>query len=58
MALSAMAKIWRNRIEAGTQIYSDCPAKYRPDVLTYMRQDVTDGLITAEEFKTLTGEDV
>ena len=53
-----MAKIWRNRIEAGDQLYSNCPAKYKPGVLTYMRQDVTDGLITAEEFKTLTGEDV
>lgn len=52
-----MAKIWRNRIEAGDQLYSNCPAKYRPDVLTYMRQDVTDGLITAAQYKELTGED-
>lgn len=54
---SAMAKIWRNRIEAGTQLYSNCPAKYQTDVLAYMREDVVNLTLTAQEFKELTGID-
>lgn len=52
----AIAKIWRNRIEAGTQQFSDCPARYKAQVLTLMRQDVVDGIITAEQFEELTGQ--
>ena len=51
----AIAKIWRNRIEAGTKKFEDCPAKYQKDVLKLMRQDVVDGVITAEQFEELTG---
>lgn len=50
-----MAKIWRNRIEAGDQQFEDCPARYKPQVLALMRQDVADGIITAERFEELTG---
>ena len=50
-----MAKIWRNRIEAGDQLFSHCPEKYRSQVLTLMRQDVVDGKISAERFEDLTG---
>ncbi len=50
-----MAKIWRNRIEAGDQLFSHCPQRYRAQVLVLMRQDVVDGIITAEEFENLTG---
>ena len=52
----AIAKIWRNRIEAGTQSFDNCPEKYKADVLTLMRQDVASGKITAEQFEELTGE--
>ncbi len=52
----AIAKIWRNRIEAGTQQFSDCPLRYQAQVLTLMRQDVVDGIITAEQFEELTGQ--
>lgn len=55
MVISAMAKVWKNRIEAGTQKFDNCPQRYREDVLTLMRQDVEDGVITAEQFKELTG---
>lgn len=55
--MEAIARIWRNRIEAGTQEFDRCPSKYRPLVLSLMRQDVADGVITADEFKELTGED-
>lgn len=51
----AIAKIWRNRIEAGTKKFADCPVKYQKDVLKLMRQDVVDGIITAEQFENLTG---
>ena len=50
-----MAKIWRNRIEAGDQLFSHCPAKYRTQVLALMTQDVADGIISAERFEDLTG---
>ena len=50
-----MAKIWRNRIEAGTQVFADCPDRYKEDVLALMRVDVEDGVITAGEFVELTG---
>lgn len=52
----AIAKIWRNRIEAGTQSFEDCPEKYKAMVLQLMREDVAIGKITAEEFEELTGE--
>lgn len=48
-----MAKIWRNRIEARTQVFSDCPEKYKKDVLKLMQQDVENGVITQEEYDKL-----
>lgn len=51
-----MAKIWRNRIEAGDQLFKDCPDRYKEQVLELMRQDVVDGVITKEQFEELTGE--
>ena len=51
-----MANIWRNRIWAGTKTYAQCPARYKADVIALMREDVADGLHTAEEFEELTGE--
>ena len=51
-----MAKIWRNRIIAGDQQFSDCPARYRTQVLTLLRADVENGVITAEQFEDLTGQ--
>lgn len=53
----AMAKTWRNRIIAGTQIFSKCPERYRSDVLVLLQEDVTSGKITAEKYNELTGED-
>lgn len=51
-----MAKIWRNRIIAGDQQFSDCPARYRTQVLALLRADVENGVITAEQFEELTGQ--
>lgn len=50
-----MAKIWRNRIEAGDKTFADCPTRYQKDVLALMKQDVVDGIITPERFEELTG---
>ena len=65
-----MAKIWRNRIEAGTQMLSHCPQKYRADVIALiqadlesgafteaqLRQLVVSGMMTLEEYEEITGE--
>ena len=53
----SMAKIWRNRLIAGTQKFEDCPARYKGEVVALLRQDVADGTITAERFKEITGMD-
>lgn len=50
-----MAKIWRNRIEAGDQLFENCPERYKQQVVALMRQDVKNGIITAEQFTELTG---
>lgn len=66
-----MAKIWRNRIEAGTKMLSHCPVKYRDDVIALIREDiengdytidklkklVEDGMMAEEEYAEITGED-
>ena len=51
-----IAKVWRNRIEAGDQLFENCPQMYKAQVLALMRQDVVDGIITAEQFEELTGQ--
>lgn len=53
----AMAKIWKNRIVAGTQIFTDCPDRYKDKVIELLQQDVKDEKITAERYKELTGLD-
>ena len=52
-----MAKIWRNRIEAGTQFFSACPEKYKKDVLKLLQEDVKNNVITPERYKEISGED-
>ena len=51
-----MAKIWRNRLEAGTQVWADCPAKYRDAVKALLRADVESGKITTERYREIVGE--
>ena len=50
-----MAKIWRNRIEAGDQLFQDCPDRYKADVLRLMQEDVRNNVITKERYEELTG---
>lgn len=66
-----MAKIWRNRIEAGTQRLDHCPQKYRNDVIRLIRKDiengaftkaqlaelVEDGMMSPEEYEEITGDE-
>ena len=67
-----MIKIWRNRIEAGTQMLSQCPRKYREGVIELIREDlldgsftdadlrklVDDGMMTEEEYNEITQRDI
>ena len=50
-----MPKIWRNRIIAGDKTYAECPARYKNQVLALLREDVANGVISAEQFEELTG---
>jgi hypothetical protein len=51
-----MNRIWANRLEAGTQKWSDCPASRKTAVDAILRQDVEDGRITAERYTEITGK--
>lgn len=48
-----MAKIWRNRIEAGTQKLSDCPQRYRADVIALIQADLESGAFTENDLQHL-----
>lgn len=51
-----MAKIWHKRILAGTQIFDDCPLKYKADVKAMFIEDVQNGVISAEQYEEIIGE--
>jgi hypothetical protein len=51
-----MAKIWRNRLIDGTQKYSDCPEKYKAQVLALLRADVESGVISEERYLQIISE--
>ena len=54
----AVAKIWRNRLiaEPPTQKFEDCPTKYQPMVISLLKEDVQNGVITAEKYEEITGQ--
>lgn len=52
-----MAKIWRNRLEAGTQVWADCPERYKSAVKALLKTDVESEKITAERYREITGEE-
>lgn len=52
-----MAKIWANRLIAGTKVWEQVPASRRDSVLAELRSRVENGEITAERFNDITGED-
>lgn len=45
-----IAKIWRNRIIAGDQNLSGCPKKYKDAVISLLKEDVKNEVITQEEY--------
>ncbi len=48
-----MVKIWRNRIEAGTQKLANCPSRYRAGVVEMIQADLEEGTITKDDLKKL-----
>lgn len=53
-----MAKIWRNRIEAGTKKLSNCPVKYRADVIALIQEDIANGAFTTDQLRQLVEMDM
>lgn len=51
-----MAKIWHNRILAGTRTYGEVPMTWKGEVRALFRLDVLNGLITTQEYERYTGE--
>ena len=53
-----MARIWANRLEAGTQKWKDCPIERREAVKETMKQDVETGRggMTEARYAEITGE--
>ncbi len=50
-----MAIIWKNRIINGDQFFSDCPIRYRSEVIKLLRNDVILGEISIEDYVKITG---
>lgn len=53
-----IARIWANRLEAGTKKWSEVPETRKDDVKTILHSDVETGHngMTAERYETITGE--
>lgn len=51
-----MAKIWANRLIAGTKTWGQVPDSRIESVLAELRSRVEKGEITAEKFEEITGE--
>lgn len=49
--------IWANRLIAGTKTWAEMPASRRVGVKRELAKRVTEGEITAEDYKNITGED-
>lgn len=49
--------IWANRLVAGTKTWAEMPASRRAGVKRELAKRVTEGEITADDYKNITGED-
>lgn len=56
MAIKAIAYSYWRRIKDGARTFDSVPALVREDVRTLARQDVADGVITAEQYEEFIGE--
>jgi hypothetical protein len=52
-----MDKIWANRLIAGTKEWAEMPTSRRAGVKRELARRVTEGEITADDYKRITGED-
>lgn len=52
-----MDKIWANRLVAGTKTWAEMPTSRRAGVKAELARRVTDGEISEEQYKEITGED-
>lgn len=52
-----MDKIWANRLIAGTKTWAEMPASRRTGVKRELARRATDGEISEEDYKRITGED-
>lgn len=51
-----MNEIWANRLVAETQTWDHVPASRKPAVRIVLEKRVKNGLITATQYETITGE--
>lgn len=49
--------IWANRLIAGTKTWAEMPASRRAGVKRELAKRVTEGEITAKDYKRITGDD-
>lgn len=51
-----MNEIWANRLVAGTKTWAEMPASRQSGVKEVLAGRVADGVITEEQYATITGE--
>lgn len=51
-----MARIWANRLEAGTRTWDEVPLTWQEATKNCLRVDVKNGKITAKRYEEITGE--
>ena len=51
-----MERIWANRLEAGDQVWSSVPLFRKDKVRQIMQEDVRKGIISAERYREICGE--
>ena len=52
-----MNEIWAKRLIAGTQSWDDMPASRKEPVAALLKQKASDGEITGEQYKKITGQE-
>ena len=52
-----MAKIYWRTIKRGARTFNDVPANLQEEVRAIAKQEVVDGIISVEDYKTFIGED-
>ena len=57
MAVKAIAHVYYRCIKAGTRTFDSVPSSVKEDIRILAKLDVQNGIITAEEYETLLGED-